>query len=102
MKVQKNNFSAKCIPKITIGEFYKQHGELLHLSLVAGKKGFNRLIREGSINRPGLQLSGYLRYFPKQRVQIIGWGEMSYLKSLPSAESEERIRQLFLKKIPCL
>ncbi|WP_048810357.1 HPr(Ser) kinase/phosphatase [Candidatus Methylacidiphilum infernorum] len=102
MNVQNSSLSAKYVPKITIGEFYRQHGELLQLALVAGKKGFNRLIREGSINRPGLQLSGYLRYFPKQRVQIVGWGEMSYLRSLPAEESEQRVRQLFLKKIPCL
>ena len=36
-------------------------------------------ITTASVNRPGLQLSGYLHYFAKERVQIIGKVEMTYI-----------------------
>jgi HPr kinase/phosphorylase len=60
------------------------------------------VIREGSVNRPGLQLTGYYKFFANHRVQIIGSGETSYLKSLPQEVSRQRLRELFRHHIPCL
>ena len=34
------------------------------------------------INRPALQLAGYLEHFAKERVQIIGYVEFTYLQHL--------------------
>ena len=41
-------------PTITVGQFYKEHGEALQLSLVGNERGFDRKILEPTINRPGL------------------------------------------------
>ena len=35
------------------------------------------------INRPALQLTGYLEHFANERVQIIGYVEYTYLMQLP-------------------
>ena len=43
------------------------------------------------INRPGLQFSGFFDYFPCERLQVIGMGEMTYFLKL---SHEERIRIL--------
>ena len=65
-------------------------------------RGLNNKIREPTINRPGLALSGFYTYFAAKRVQVLGAAELSYLKSLSPNQLNERLHQLFSKKIPCL
>jgi HPr kinase/phosphorylase len=69
---------------------------------VASQGGLGRIIREPTINRPGLALSGHYSYFANKRVQIIGSAELSYLQSLGSAEREECIARFFASNFPCL
>ncbi|VVM06346.1 HPr kinase/phosphorylase [Methylacidimicrobium cyclopophantes] len=102
MGIARQKSPAGSVPTVTAGEFFAQHEAALQGKLVAGHAGLGRTIREGSINRPGLQLSGYLKNFAWQRVQIIGAGETSYLNSLPPEEARRRVRAIFLRNIPCL
>jgi len=46
------------INPLTVGEWYTRHSEALQLRLVGPAVGFERVIREPTINRPGLALSG--------------------------------------------
>lgn len=89
-------------PVITVGEFYTRHSETLQLKLLGSKDGLDRKIREATINRPGLALSGFYAYFADKRVQVLGSAELSYLKSLGATEVRERIRALCAQNIPCL
>ncbi len=70
------------LPFIPVGEFYTRHAEALQLKLVGPALGFERKIREPTINRPGLALSGFFTYFAGKRIQVLGNAEVSYLKSL--------------------
>lgn len=54
------------------------------------------------LNRPGLVLAGYTQYFDKQRIQVIGNSEMSYLNGLDPELAEERWQQLIHLTFPCL
>jgi len=72
------------------------------MDLIAGEGGLARLIREPTINRPGLALSGHYSYFAGKRVQIIGSAELSYLESLPPAEREDCVARFFSSNFPCL
>lgn len=54
------------------------------------------------VNRPGLQLAGYLGYFFPHRIQLLGKMEMSYLGSLSSKERYERIDKWIDKNMPCI
>ncbi|MEI8311753.1 MAG: HPr(Ser) kinase/phosphatase, partial [Verrucomicrobiota bacterium] len=90
------------VPHITVGHFYANHAEKLGLRLEGSSRGLNRLIREPTINRPGLALCGFYRYFAVKRIQVLGAAELSYLKSLQPAELRERLRSLFAKNMPCL
>jgi len=54
------------------------------------------------VNRPGLQLAGYLGYFFPQRIQLLGKMEMSYLCSLDSKERYERIDKWIDSQMPCI
>ena len=72
------------------------------MRLVAGNGGMRRIIREPTVNRPGLALSGFTRYFAYKRVQVFGNAEVYYLRSLPRDEREARYTNLFTCKIPCV
>jgi HPr kinase/phosphorylase len=89
-------------PNISVGEFFSQHGEVLALSLLGSSKGFDRRIKEPTINRPGLAISGFFEYFAEKRVQVLGSAELAYLKSLPSEEIRARIKAIFDRQIPCM
>jgi HPr kinase/phosphorylase len=90
------------VPHITVGHFYANHAEKLGLRLEGSSRGLNRLIREPTINRPGLALCGFFNYFAVKRIQVLGAAELSYLKSLKAADLRERLRALFSKSMPCL
>src|SRR5688572_14333889 len=86
---------------VTVERFYTEHASSLELNLVAGAEGLQRVIREPTVNRPGLALAGFTRYFASKRVQVIGNAESHFLKSLPANEREQRYQLLFSHKIPC-
>src|SRR5919201_2476364 len=72
----------KSVPVVTVESFYNSHAEKLQMKLEGPRVGFHRKIREPTINRPGLALSGFNPYFAEKRVQVLGAAEHSYLKSL--------------------
>ena len=90
------------VQHITVGHFYANHAEKLGLRLEGSSRGLNRLIREPTINRPGLALCGFFHYFAVKRIQVLGSAELSYLKSLNASDLRERLRLLFAKNMPCL
>src|SRR6059036_327929 len=92
----------KSVPVVIVEGFYNSHAEKLHMKLEGPRVGFHRKIREPTINRPGLALSGFYTYFAEKRVQVLGAAEHSYLKSLPSSVRVKRFRELCGRKIPCL
>ena len=92
----------KSVPVITVESFYNRHAEKLQMKLEGPQVGFHRKIREPTINRPGLALSGFYTYFAEKRVQVLGAAEHSYLKSLSSRVRIKRFRELCECKIPCL
>jgi HPr kinase/phosphorylase len=87
---------------VTVEKFYTEQTAALELKLVAGASGLKRLIREPTVNRPGLVLTGFTRYFANKRVQVLGNAETFYLKSLPIEERHQRHTNFFSYKIPCL
>jgi HPr kinase/phosphorylase len=92
----------KNIPVVTVESFFRDHGEKLHLKLEGKRVGFHRKIREPTINRPGLALSGFYSYFAEKRIQVLGAAEQSYLQSLSRRQRLLRFRNLCAQKIPCL
>jgi HPr kinase/phosphorylase len=93
--------SAKSQP-VSVGDFHRNHAATLGLELLAGESGLDRLIREPTVNRPGLALSGFFNYFAPKRVQVFGSAELSYLQSLPATERRDRLRRFFGCTIPCV
>jgi HPr kinase/phosphorylase len=87
---------------ITVERFYTEHAGALELNLIAGASGLKRVIREPTVNRPGLVLSGFTRYFANKRVQVIGNAEAFFLKSLSPEEQAKRYEVFFSYKVPCV
>ena len=54
------------------------------------------------INRPALQLTGYLEHFENERVQIIGYVEYTYLLHLSREKKIEAFERFVASKIPCV
>ena len=87
---------------VTVEDFFTQHSGELELRLAAGAGGLKRIIREPTVNRPGLILAGFRKYFAYKRVQVFGNAEAHYLTSLKEDEREMCYKRLFSFKIPCV
>ena len=87
---------------VTVEQFYTEHASPLELRLIAGAGGLKRVIREPTVNRPGLVLTGFTKYFAYKRTQAIGNAEHFYLKSLTAAERVKRYDTFFSHRLPCV
>ncbi len=73
------------------------------LDLVYVPDGYEDIeITVADVNRPSLQLAGFLAYFDPNRIQLIGQVEYSYLESLSSLEREKALENLFGEPIPAV
>src|ERR1700722_11519150 len=85
---------------ITVERFYTGESQNLGLKLVAGATGLKRVIREPTVNRPGLALAGFTKYFANKRLQVFGNAECWFLKTILPEERIARYKNLFSYKIP--
>jgi len=60
------------------------------------------LIITSEVNQPGLELTGYFEYFAKDRIQVVGKVETSYLEMLSPMERYDRLDNFFKYGFPCL
>jgi HPr kinase/phosphorylase len=90
----------KAIHGITVAHFFETYREKLQLELVTGEAGLHRLIREGSINRPSLALTGFFKYFANKRLQVFGAAEMTFLKTLSQRQQIETFGEMVKRSIP--
>jgi HPr kinase/phosphorylase len=74
----------------------------LRLELLAGEGGLERRVVSSRIQKPGLALSGFTEHIHKDRLQIFGNTEMSYLATLRPEEGRARMQELFQLPIACL
>lgn len=72
----------------------------LNFELVAGEKGLDREITTSDISKPGIEMTGYFKYYPKERIQLIGRTELSYFLELDEREKAHRIEALFTDETP--
>jgi len=87
---------------VSVRDFYDSFKTELKLTLLAGASGLDKVIREKSVNRPALALTGYFKHFANKRMQLFGAGEMAYLKDLPEEKQQDMIVEIFGKSIPCV
>ena len=77
--------------------------ERLGLEIVHQSSDYHEInLLSADVNRPGLQLAGYLEDFPYKRLQVIGSVEYTYLTGLDSKLQYERFRGILSYSIPAV
>jgi len=76
--------------------------EPLALELLAGEEGLSNEIKEGAVQKPGLALAGHLESLHADRVQVVGFSEISYLETLSQERAWQRVEDLCATSIPCI
>jgi HPr kinase/phosphorylase len=71
------------------------------LIVMAGSNGLENMINSTDIHRPGLELTGFFKHFPNERIQVLGKQEMSYLKLLTDVKQNLRIARIVSELPPC-
>lgn len=85
---------------VTVQQFYASKASELGLKLLAGADGLKRIIHEPTVNRPGLVLAGFTRYFAHKRLQVVGNAEAFFLRSLSGDDRQKRYAEFFSYRIP--
>ncbi|MBU5593976.1 HPr(Ser) kinase/phosphatase [Amphibacillus sp. MSJ-3] len=73
-----------------------------NLELISGEAGLDREFIMSDISRPGIELTGYFRYYPKTRIQVLGKTEISYFNELSKEEKIDRSKRLCTDVTPCI
>lgn len=88
---------------LTVAALAGEKREEWGLKVQAGKKGLSaNLIATSDINRPGMALAGYTGVFLRERIQIVGTTELSYLATLTPEQQHEAVHRLFSLRPPCV
>lgn len=93
---------SKTRTSVSVSEFFRKYGGKLKVEAITGSVGVARLIREPSINRPALALTGFYKYFANKRIQVIGSTEMTYFKTLSADRQREIMTKMIRRGIPCI
>lgn len=81
----------------------KEVMEEFQLEELCGCKDYEGIeITSTEVNRPGLQLAGYMEYFGTDRMQIMGKGETAYLMQLSEGDRYRRLDNFFKCGFPCM
>ena len=85
-----------------VKDFYKQHGKVLGLDLLAGLAGLQRRIKKAEVQRPGLSLAGYRKGFAPSRMLVMGRQEIEYLRELDPLMRKTRLASIFSAATPAI
>jgi HPr kinase/phosphorylase len=92
----------KVVESVPLRQLIVDHADILKLSLVAGERGLNRSIRDKSINRPALALTGFFKNFANKRIQLFGAGEMAYMRDISASRQIEIMQRIAERHVPCI
>ncbi len=87
---------------IPVSTFFEHNREDLGLEVLAGWDGVERPIRIARIQKPGLALAGYFDQIHRDRVQVLGQTEISYLATLEAEVARQRLDGLCSSGVSCL
>ena len=89
-------------PTVTVASFFEHVSEALNLELSAGSHGMGRVLSRARIQKPGLALAGYTRFVHRDRVQILGETELSYLETLAIEERQRALDRYLSCEVACI
>ena len=74
----------------------------LGLNIVAGKKGLENEIKAEMLSRPGVELAGFLDFFDKERLILIGSKEDHFMNLLSKEVKRTRIEDIMRQQPPAI
>ncbi|MBM3776863.1 MAG: HPr(Ser) kinase/phosphatase [Acidimicrobiia bacterium] len=74
----------------------------MQTSLLAGRAGLSRRIRNPHVQKTGLALAGFDEYLKPGRVLVLGESEVRYLQSLPPSSRTGALDRALGHDIPCI
>jgi len=74
----------------------------LDLKIIAGKKGLENEITVEMLSRPGVELAGFLDFFERERLILIGSKEDHFMNLLPVDVKRSRIEDIMMQKPPAI
>ncbi|WP_066495920.1 HPr(Ser) kinase/phosphatase [Abyssisolibacter fermentans] len=74
----------------------------LNLEILYKGENIETKITKSDINRPGLQIAGYYKYFSYDRIQVMGNAEWYYLNEFENELKFQRLEKLMSYPIPAL
>lgn len=78
-----------------------QQGDL-EISKVYNEKWITNRIFQSGAQKPGLALTGYVKYLDKEQIQVFGKTEIGYLHQLTKDDFEKRLKDFMGIRIPCI
>ena len=82
---------------VTVRELIKN----IHLKPIYGEEYLDRPIVTSEISRPGLELAGFLNFYPAERIQLLGRTETSFVASMDEGIRLEVMERLCKPETPC-
>jgi HPr kinase/phosphorylase len=83
-------------------EYSSKNEQGLQLHTVSETHNLNRKMLNNDINRPGMNLFGFYKYFVFERVQVFGNGESAYVEELDKNGKLDSISHFFDFDIPVI
>ncbi|MFB3786049.1 MAG: HPr(Ser) kinase/phosphatase [bacterium] len=75
----------------------------LDLNVIAGREGLNRTIVRSELNRPALEMAGFFEKWQRDRIQILGSGEIAYLEvHRHDPAVRQNLERIFSSPPPCV
>ncbi|WP_409272195.1 HPr(Ser) kinase/phosphatase [Neobacillus sp. SCS-31] len=84
--------------KVRTRDIYEKFG----LELICGGEGIDRPITTSDLSRPGIELAGFIDYYPAERIQLLGMTELSFFNTLNQSERVLRMEQLCTDITPAI
>lgn len=89
------NYNGATIERnIDVRELFENPDRKFELTLLAGKNGLSKQIKDPHIQKLGLVLAGEFHYLNPYRIQIFGNKEITYLKSLKREIQKEILEKM--------
>lgn len=88
--------------QLTIQEMLDEGEAGLDLELLAGRNGLANTVSIPRIQKPGLALAGYSSSLHRDRIQVFGSTELSYLISMSREKAIKQLQQIFARDLSCL
>jgi HPr kinase/phosphorylase len=87
----------------TVQALFEEKQQEWDLRVHSGQSGMaTHVVVTGDINRPGMALAGYTGIFLKERIQIVGTTELSYLATLGPEAMTDAVGRLFALSPACI